>query len=142
MIAQFSIPGTPVPKGRARIAVRNGQARAYTPEKTVRFESLVALAAQRSIGPGGAPAECAVELVLDIWLPIPPSWSQKKKNNAALGILRPCGRPDVDNYCKSVMDGLNGIVFRDDSQVTTLTAAKRYSINPRVDVLVLRCNDD
>lgn len=140
MIAQFSIPGTPVPKGRARMTVRNGQARAYTPDKTVRFENLVAHAGQQAIGPGGAPAECAVKLVLDVYLPIPKSWSQKKQDNAALGVLRPCGRPDVDNYCKSVMDGLNGIVFRDDSQVTTLTASKRYSITPRVDVLVMRCD--
>lgn len=29
-------------------------------------------------------------------------------------------RGDVDNYCKSIMDGLNGVAYKDDGQVLNL----------------------
>lgn len=135
MIAQFSIPGAPVAKGRPRISTRNGFARAYTPAKTVSFENRVAFAGQQAIGTAG-PCEQALKLSVEVYLPIPQSWSKKKQDSAALGQLRPCARPDVDNFAKAVLDGLNGIVWRDDAQVVELTASKHYSISPRIDVLV------
>jgi len=35
------------------------------------------------------------------------------------------GRADVDNLSKSILDGLNGIAFEDDSQVVDLHVHKR-----------------
>ena len=35
-------------------------------------------------------------------------------------------RPDVDNLLKSVLDGLNGIVYNDDSQIVRIEADKAY----------------
>lgn len=132
-IASFSVPGIPVAKGRARISVRGGFARAYTPEKTVSFENRVAHAGNQAVV--GTPSTKAIALQIAVHLPIPASWSKKKQDEAALGVTRPCGRPDVDNFAKAVLDGLNGIVWRDDSQVVQLTATKHYSISPRVDVV-------
>lgn len=34
-------------------------------------------------------------------------------------------RGDIDNYCKSIMDGLNGVAYHDDGQVLNLKAYKR-----------------
>jgi len=34
-------------------------------------------------------------------------------------------RGDVDNYVKSLMDGLNGVAYHDDGQVLNLKAYKR-----------------
>ena len=46
---------------------------------------------------------------------------------------------DVDNFNKLVLDSLQGIVFKDDSQIQKLTIAKNYSKeNPRVDILLKR----
>lgn len=33
-------------------------------------------------------------------------------------------KPDADNIAKAVLDGLNGVAFEDDSQVTELTVIK------------------
>lgn len=33
-------------------------------------------------------------------------------------------KPDADNIAKTVLDGLNGKAFKDDSQVTTLKVIK------------------
>ncbi len=33
-------------------------------------------------------------------------------------------RGDVDNYCKLMLDGLQGVAYENDSQVTVLTGIK------------------
>lgn len=43
-------------------------------------------------------------------------------------------RPDVDNIAKAILDGINGSLLADDSQVWTVVAAKIYSETPGVDV--------
>lgn len=136
MIAQFSIPGAPVAKGRARFARRGNFVTTFTPEKTLNFEGRVGYAGSDAMR-GREPVDGPLVLSLDVRLPIPASWSKKKQEEAASGRLRPCGRPDVDNFAKAVLDGLNGVVWRDDSQVVELRASKHYSVSPRVDVLVM-----
>lgn len=34
-------------------------------------------------------------------------------------------RGDIDNYLKSIMDGLNGVAYKDDGQVLNIRAHKR-----------------
>ena len=50
----------------------------------------------------------------------------------------PITKPDVDKLARAVLDGMTDAgVIRDDSQVTTLTARKRYTTDaPRVQVFV------
>lgn len=45
-------------------------------------------------------------------------------------------RPDLDNCIKSILDGMNKTILADDSQVTQLTASKRWSKMPRAEVKV------
>src|SRR5699024_11717686 len=45
-------------------------------------------------------------------------------------------KPDIDNLVKSVTDGMNGIMYEDDSQIVGLTAGKHYSHEDYVDVKV------
>lgn len=129
----FFVPGVPVGKGRPRISTRGGILRSFTPPKTVAFESLVAMKAEAAMA-GADPLAGAVSLTLHVELQIPQSWSGKKKLAALAGDVKPCGRPDLDNYVKAICDGGNGIVWRDDSQVVLLTAAKRYAETPGVHV--------
>lgn len=135
MIAQFSIPGPPVAKGRPKFARRGSFVTTYTPDKTVNFEGLIkhtAALVMRS----DPPFEGPVRLAVQVMLPIPASWSKKKQAEAACGTLRPTSKPDWDNFGKIASDGMNGIVYRDDSQIVSATVEKHYSISPRVDVLV------
>lgn len=132
---RFHVPGIPVAKGRPRISTRGGKVRSFTPPKTVAFEGLVALAAERAME-GSDPLSGPVSLTLFVELPVPQSWSLKKKKAALAGEVQPCGRPDLDNYVKAVADGGNGIVWNDDAQITSLTATKRYALQPGVHVEV------
>jgi crossover junction endodeoxyribonuclease RusA len=40
----------------------------------------------------------------------------------------PITRPDIDKLCRSTLDGLTGVLFRDDSQVAFLVASKEYTL--------------
>lgn len=97
-----------VPKGRPRLG-RNG---VYTPKKTASFEKefgwLVKVEMQqqalRMVQP---PRRLAI--VFTFFL--------KNKRR----------RPDVDNLIKAASDALNGILFKDDSQIFKITGTKAYA---------------
>jgi Holliday junction resolvase RusA-like endonuclease len=131
----FHVPGVPVAKARARISTRGGKVRSFTPHKTVAFEGLVALAAARAME-GADPLGGPVSLSLSVELPVPQSWSLKKRAAALAGTVQPCGRPDIDNFTKAIADGGNGVLWNDDAQITRLIATKRYAQQPGVHVEV------
>jgi len=135
MIASFTIPGVPVAKGRPRLTARNGQARAYTPAKTRKFEGEVADYARASIGPVD-PYSGPVELEAHFCIPIPKSWCKRDRLAAFEGHILPQGKPDLDNYFKAVADGMNGIVYVDDSQIVGCRMTKRYGDDPGIIVTV------
>jgi len=124
----ITIAGEPVAKGRPR-ATRRGIL--YTPAHTRKYEAHGRLAAQLAMGER-PPIEGPVRLELLAALPIPASWSQRKRTLAITGDVLPCSRPDLDNYLKSALDSINEIVVRDDSQVVEFTARKRYSASPKM----------
>lgn len=134
MKIQFTIPGTPVAKARPRVT-RTGHA--YTPKKTSDYEKLVKVYAIKTMTEHGLkPTEEAIRLDVQAFFQIPKSWSLSKKKNAAYGVLKPIGRPDADNCIKAVQDAMNGIVYKDDSQIVELIGGKHYSYEPRVEVTV------
>lgn len=124
----FFIPGEPVAKGRPR-ATRAG--RMYTPAKTVRYESTVALFAQQAMA-GRLPFDGALYMVLCATWEWPASWSAKKR---AANHFK-TSRPDLDNIIKACCDGMNGIVFHDDAQVVLMSPAKLYGDKPGVQIKV------
>lgn len=135
MIASFIIEGIPVAKGRPRLTTRNGFARAYTPDKTRRFETVVADEARTAIGPID-PYAGAVELEAHFTIPIPKSWRKSDKAAALAGTLFPASKPDIDNYLKAIADGMNGVVYCDDCQIVSARLTKRYGEEPGIAITV------
>ena len=136
MAVEFFVPGQPVGKGRPRATVRAGRARLYTPAKTEKYEARVALFAQQAMA--GRPVMAGpVALSVTALFPIPTSWPKKRQAAARAGTEQHTKRPDADNCAKAILDGLNGVVWKDDSQVVTLSIEKRYAEVPRVEVLVV-----
>ena len=104
------VPHKPVPKGRPRMTRRG---RVFTPKRTLDAETLVAEA-----------------------------WGDNPKFTGEVGVVMLLGsdgtlitvfphdaepqklRGDIDNYVKTIMDGLNGKAWDDDKQVTYLVAEK------------------
>ena len=127
----FTINGPAVPKQRPRIHGRM----AYTPKKTRDYEERVREAFRSSyygfvpVFMKGTPVKACIEIIQQI----PKSWSNSKTIKAERGEIVPTSRNgDVDNIAKSILDALNGLVYEDDCQVTTLIIHKKYGNDPYV----------
>lgn len=121
---ELTIPGEVVAKSRPKFTSRGGYARAYTPKKTRDYEALVKYYALQL---KQQPLIEAIEVDISVHRVPPKSWSKKKQREALEGIILPVVKSDIDNYCKSIIDGLNGVLFEDDKQICRLIANKVYS---------------
>jgi len=132
----FFVPGTPVAKGRPKFARRGKFTTAYTPEKTATYETLVGWHAG-GVMSGSKPHDGAVEVHMVANMPIPASTTKKIREAIVLGSYPHLKRPDMDNIGKAATDGMNGIVYLDDSQIVYMTARKVYSDCPGLSVRVV-----
>ena len=124
------VQGTPCGKGRPRFT-KTGHT--YTPGKTADYENKIASEAKwRMLGL--EPIRLPVAIEINAFFEIPASWS-KKRTAEALDMPH-VSKPDMDNIVKLVLDALNGIVYRDDSQVYSITASKFYSGLARLEIRV------
>lgn len=120
----LSIPFCPVAKGRPRMT---RQGRAYTPAKTRLAENQIkAWLMGENLLPFDGPLDVSVFVIM----PMPKSWTPKKKQDALDGFLMPTSKPDLDNICKLVLDAANGILWHDDAQIVRLDLAKAYGEKP------------
>jgi Holliday junction resolvase RusA-like endonuclease len=106
----------------------------YDPAKSRHYKEYVRLAASEH-----APAallEGPLQLVVNVYRSIPKSFSKKKTAQAEAGVIRPTSKPDVDNYVKAIKDALNKVIWKDDSQIVSVTVDKFYSQRPRIEVKV------
>ena len=125
---KFEILGQPIAKQRPRVT-RAGIA--YTPSKTVNYEALVKYTYQ-SLYSQRKPILGLIEANITAIFPIPKSYSKKKTAELLSGRYNYDKKPDCDNLAKIILDALNGIAYKDDSQVTVLHIAKEYGIQPKV----------
>ena len=136
----FMVPGEPIAKGRPRFSVRKSKdGGAYvsvrTPDKTVIYENQVKLEYRDQTGGFKFPDDSMLEIEIEAYFSIPKSASKKKRAAMLTGEIRPTKRPDADNVLKC-MDALNGIAFRDDSQIVRATIDKFYDAVPRMIVTI------
>lgn len=132
----FMVPGQPYGKGRPRIGKVGKHARMFTPEKTVAYESLVALFASQAMQ-GKPLISGPVSVSMMLVFSIPESWSKKKRAQAQDAEIWPTTKPDMDNVVKAVFDAINGVVWVDDVQVVSLAVSKSYGDQPAVHVAVM-----
>lgn len=123
MKVKFTIPGIPVPKARPRVV----KGHTYTPKKTKDYETLVkdvyALTVGEYLG------DSAIVATIDLYFPIPESYSKSKKRRIADGEIKHTKRPDVDNCAKAILDALNEVAYKDDSQIVESRITKHYAID-------------
>jgi Holliday junction resolvase RusA-like endonuclease len=131
----FTVEGCPVAKARARVTIKKGIVRGYTPTKTVNYENLIALYGKQVMALR-LPLLGPISMGLSIYMGIPISWSKRKKRLAIQGDIYPTSKPDSSNIQKSVEDALNGICYLDDAQIVDHIITKRYSEFPRVEIRI------
>ncbi|RUM87196.1 MAG: RusA family crossover junction endodeoxyribonuclease [Thermodesulfatator sp.] len=132
MLAVF-VRGVPKPQGRPRIVrFPNGKAGLKDPEVSRDWKNYVRMCVAEKVK---EPISGPVALDLWFYLPIPKSFSRRKRLRALSGELRPTGRPDLDNLVKAVLDALLGVALEDDRQIVELRAAKLYGAVPGVEIM-------
>ena len=107
----------------------------FEPRKQHEYRALLRLIAQQKMG-GRKPLSAPLEVVIGSYFPIPRSWSKVKQRAAAVCAILPAKRPDIDNIVKLAKDAMNGVVYRDDAQIVSLRAIKRYDEKPRLEIRV------
>lgn len=127
MRVEFTVSIVPIGKARARVTSRG----TFTPTRTRKAEHAVATVARAAMR-GREPATGRVLAHVSATMPIPASWSKKRRQEAEASQIRPIGRPDVDNVSKLVLDACNGIVYADDSQIVDLIVTKFYGTEPGI----------
>jgi Holliday junction resolvase RusA-like endonuclease len=133
-VKSIKVPGQPVAKGRPRLARRGRFTRAYTPEKTVKFEHRVAVFSRGAILPPGVPILVQMRFIFKR-----PKRLMRRKDPD--GLIPHLSKPDGDNVEKAVLDGLSGVVYHDDSQVFGSGWRKYYAEkatpkNARIEITV------
>tara|TARA_Y100000004_G_scaffold193032_1_gene254727 strand:+ start:575 stop:1033 length:459 start_codon:yes stop_codon:yes gene_type:complete len=130
-VMRVTIPGAPVPKGRPRFYMSNGRPKTYTDKKTRAYEKLVALCVSSSPALRGQSRPLCgygpVRVDIVAIFPRPQRLQAKRWSD---GLIPMACRPDIDNICKSAMDGVGlatGLVWNDDGQVQTLRAEAYYA---------------
>ena len=119
----------PVAQGRPRFSAAGGFAKAYDPKKSRDAKSYIRLAAVEAIKEK-PPMEGPLVVKITTIRPIPKATSQKKIKQMLAGLVVPITKPDVSNYVKLVEDALNGVAWRDDSQIVDCSSGKRYGLVP------------
>ena len=130
----YVVEGTPVGKGRPKFARRGKFVSTYTPTKTRTYEDTIKVAARRAMTI--EPLQTPVTVFVYISVPIPASYSKKRKQACLSGFEKPMKKPDIDNVSKCFLDAMNGIVYLDDVQVISLHMTKVYNTVGMVEVLV------
>jgi len=120
----FTVHGTPQPKGSARgyVAMKAGKARAIvtSDNRTLRaWEDSIRFAAQSRAGTIFF-EDGPVTLDVTFYLQRPRSVTVRK---------RPCmtTRPDLSKLVRGLEDALTEILWKDDAQITSITATKVYA---------------
>ena len=126
----------PVPQGRPRFARRGKFTQTYDPPKSKKFKGELAELAREQLTEHQfyAGNHVPIEVHLRFYIPLLKSFNKTKCDMALNGCLRPPTRPDIDNYLKGTLDGLNGIFWEDDGQIVEIQAGKYYSDNPRIEM--------
>ena len=122
---EFEVIGKIQPKQRPRFMRRGSFIQTYTPKATLDYQKLVADSYIEKYG-NIKPLTGALIMEIDAFFNVPKSYSKKKKASLV-------GKPnmqhngDIDNIAKSVLDGLNGVAYEDDTIIYDLHIRKFYS---------------
>ena len=124
----ISYPIQAQPKARPRFTKKG---HVYTPKTTKQFEMDIQFLTGKYL------RDCCGGLELPMIGPVNVSIHFYIKRPKTVKREYPCVKPDLDNLAKSVLDAVNGFVFKDDAQICDLKLRKEYvDYDPKI---VLYC---
>lgn len=126
----LEIPGIP----QAKESVRQGfKGRFYNPSKKMMDQVKLYI---KSVYKGEI-LKGPLHAIFLFEMPIPESWSDKKKILAIRGDIPHIVKPDTSNMLKFYEDCMSKIIYKDDAQIIKLDPVKYYSTNPRTRIWII-----
>ena len=113
-MTRLYVPGVPRPQGSKRHVGRGIMVESSKHRPA--WRKAVAVAARTAHT--GTPYDGPVAITAEFIMPRPKNWGKKRQDPMIQ-------RPDLDKLIRAVMDGISGIVIRDDSQAVRMVLAKR-----------------
>ncbi|WP_313627562.1 RusA family crossover junction endodeoxyribonuclease [Enterococcus italicus] len=133
------IPVPPKPQSRPRFDGRNK--RAYEKNDMKRYKQSISYYARASKIKPIEKGPIMAEICFCIY---PPQYLLRVKKNRNLlekELVYCDKKPDLDNYFKAVTDTINGILYKDDGQISAIICRKVYSLNPRTEIQITKLGD-
>ena len=123
MRIELTIPGKPVAQGRPRFYRRGNFVVATDPKASKVYKADIQYLAQKHKENNNISELLDGPLGLDVmaYFPCPKSRWRKTKPRTEEHHAK---RPDADNVAKSIKDGLTGVFYHDDSQISELIIRK------------------
>lgn len=119
-------------KPRPRFSMAGGYPKAYTPKSAHQYEKWIATEYKRQ---GGRFYTGELKVVIDTFRAMPKSRPKKL-------VAEPdTYKFDADNIAKSVLDALNSVAWKDDTQVTELHIIKHPRTKRDEDVMLIAVNE-
>lgn len=103
----------------------------YTPTATQKFEQKVKNAFLEKYKLKELSDKPIKALIIAEFEP-PKSISKKKRLELIEEVINYTKKPDIDNIAKIILDGLNGVAYKDDNQVAELRVYKRYGYENKI----------
>ncbi len=114
----------PMPQLRQQIRVINGKVISFTPAKSrTAQEAIVSMLTRNCYEP--FEKHLALKMTVTFYR-TQSEWSMKRLHDEI-----PVRRPDLDNFIKLLLDATNGILYHDDSQISSIVAKKRWTNRKR-----------
>ena len=123
----FIIQGQAVAKQSTKFFRKGNYVGTYLPANIKAWNESVKLQSKRYAP--GSPNLNPIEFHVIFYLKRP-KYAKKR--------LYPSVKPDIDNLTKGILDPLEGLFYKNDSQIVVLEASKKYSASePHVEVTIM-----
>lgn len=153
MRVELNVLGTPSPKGSGRailIQTSNGPIARFIPSSSSKnstdraaWESAIRYKAREVLGVRAEPVFMNVAVAIDVTFRMRRLASHFGKNGLKPSAPSvPTVSPDIDKLLRSTLDALTGLVFDDDSRVSTLIARKMYASPGEEGALIIVTQQD
>lgn len=121
-------------KGKARPRFKKNGKRPHNTIETIKYEAWVRKNYKEQCGKF---FKGPIKVFIVAYFKIPKSYTKKQREAIKIGELYPTKKPDSDNIAKIILDALNSIAYKDDTQVVDLVIVKRYTeLNERIELKI------
>lgn len=145
---ELVILGEPMGKQRPKFNRYTGTA--YTPSKTINYETLVKHEYMSKYGKMAFDDDSCIQAWIKAYFRMPKTdfskhGLSKSGRKKAERMFKCNAKADADNIAKACLDALNGVAYPDDRQITSLIVSKHWAEEPKVVITLagdLFCDHD